>query len=105
MSALFELNDNCVTLTGLSNKVDGTFINDATATVTLQKDGADVGGETWPLSMPYVAASDGIYRATIQDTVDISAGEIVNVIVDAVSPAGTYNADVRVPVNKRGFSG
>lgn len=62
-------NDNCVTLTGLLNKVTGAFVNDATATVSLFSATATLVAAQ---SMPYVAASDGVYRAVIDDAVDLS---------------------------------
>ena len=59
MATLLNLNDNCVTLTGLFNKITQAFVNDAVATVTI-KDGAItlVNAEV----MPYVVDSDGEYR-------------------------------------------
>ena len=35
MSTILDLNDNCITLTGLFNKITQAFVNDATATVTI----------------------------------------------------------------------
>ena len=62
--------DNLAQIASLKNAVADTFVNDATCTVTLYNNaGTEVSGETWPLSMGYVAASDGIYRAIITDTV------------------------------------
>lgn len=61
-------NTNVLTLTGLTNSVSGAAINNATVTVTI-KDGA---GSTLAgasgLTMDYVAASNGTYRATLPDT-------------------------------------
>lgn len=103
---LLSLNDQCITLEGLTDKTDGSFVNDATATVTLKKNGVDVSGESWPLAMPYLAASNGDYRAIIQSTVDISDGEKVEVIVDVTTPGGgNANFTQFERVSNRGLSG
>ena len=106
MAALFELNDQCVTLSGLVDKVSGAFINDATAAVTITRDGVEVGGENWPLSMPYQTGSDGNYTGVIESTVEIVDGEKVTVSIDVTTPAGG-NANFKqvVPVKSRGLSG
>ena len=103
---LLSLNDQCVTLTGLTDKTDGSFVNDATATVTLQIDGVNVGGESWPLAMPYLASSDGNYRAIIQSDVEISDGDKVTIIVNVTTPSsGNANFTQDERVTLRGLSG
>lgn len=104
--SLFSLNDQCVTLTGLVNKITGEFVVDATVSVTLQKDDVDVVGESWPLAMPYVADSDGVYRAIIESTVDIVNGDKVRVSVEVSTPLGgnaMFVADEHV--RSRSFDG
>jgi hypothetical protein len=77
---IFNKNDNLLELVELKDVVADTFVNTATVSVTLvDKDGVEVSGETWPLTMLYVAASNGIYRATIIDTLTL--------IVDALYTA------------------
>ena len=68
-------NDNNVTLDGVKNGATNTFLNSATVTMTL-KDSADanVSGESWPVTMAYVASSDGIYRGTLRDTLSLTHG-------------------------------
>jgi hypothetical protein len=62
--AAFVANTNVLDLTGLRNEITDAYINDATVTVTVKdSDGAEVAGQVWPLTMSYVAASDGNYRA------------------------------------------
>ena len=103
---MLSLNDQCITLTGLTDKISGAFVNDATATVTIQKYGVDVTGETWPLSMPYVAASDGNYRGIIQSTVDLEPGDNVTVTVTVTVPSGGDASFTSVEkITTRGFSG
>jgi hypothetical protein len=67
---LFISNDNVLTLVGLQNSDTAAYLNAATVTVTLvDSDGTDVAGVTWPLSMGYVAASDGKYKVILPDTI------------------------------------
>lgn len=65
-------NDNIITLVGLKNKVSGAWINDATVTVTLQdEDGNEVSGQSWPATLSYVSSSNGNYRATLEDVLNL----------------------------------
>ncbi len=63
----------------------GGFLNSATVTATLyESDGStEVTGQTWPVTLGYVAASDGRYEGLIDDVV---------VIVDGTR----YLADIRI---------
>lgn len=64
----FVANTNVLELIGLRSNINDTYINDATVTVTIKDaDGVEVTGETWPLTMDYVAASNGNYRAILVD--------------------------------------
>ena len=78
-------NDNVIQVTGLKNLVDDTYQNSATVTVTLKdSDGVDVVGETWPLTLTYVASSNGNYGANLADTLSL---------VDGCKYTGTVIAD------------
>jgi len=67
---LFIGNDNVLTVVGLQNSVDDSYLNSSTVTVTLvDSDGTELTGETWPVSVAYVAASNGNYQATLADTI------------------------------------
>ena len=67
--------DNVITLNGLIDAVDSSYQNTATVQVTLTDyNGNEVTGETWPLTMNYVSASNGDYRATLVDTLNVSEG-------------------------------
>ncbi len=69
---VFQANDNILELEGLKNDATGAFINDATVTVTLvDSNDVNVVGQTWPTTLLFVAASDGIYRATLQDVITL----------------------------------
>ena len=72
IGSLIVETDNLIELDGLQDQSTSAYINDATVTVTLlDSSGSEVSGETWPLTMSYVAASDGKYRATLADTLVI----------------------------------
>lgn len=66
ISVLYVGNDNIIEVDGLKNDLTGTDLNGATVTVTLKDAvGANVAGGSWPLAMPHVASSHGLYRATL----------------------------------------
>ena len=76
MSAtLFPDNDNLLEVDGLKNAATGAYLNSATVTVTLvDEDGNNVTGVV-DLAMDYVADSSGKYRATLKDTLSLTAEE------------------------------
>jgi hypothetical protein len=65
----------------LTNPLTSAFINDAT--VTGQIDNLDDTEAVPSFSMPYIAASDGIYRATLAPDVDIINGKRYKIIIDS----------------------
>lgn len=66
INILFQNNDTVLELENLKNEVNGAYLNSATVTVTLKDSaGMNVTGTTWPKAMTYVAASNGMYRATL----------------------------------------
>lgn len=88
MSSFLDLNDNCVTLNSLLNKITNTFVNDAVVTVTVRDidDVILVNAQ----AMPYVVSSDGVYRTVILSTVDLGDdGDTVTVQVSAVAGDGS----------------
>jgi hypothetical protein len=63
---LYILNDTVVELQGLANGITGAYVNDATVSVTITDlAGAATTGISLPVTMSYVAASDGIYRGVL----------------------------------------
>lgn len=75
VAIIYLTNDNVIELTGLQNAVDDAYQNSATVTVTIKDaNGTNVVGETWPLVMAYVSASDGDYRANLRDTLTLVDG-------------------------------
>lgn len=84
---IFFLNDNVIQLTGLKDEVTGNDIDDATVTVTLlDSTGAEVTGDSWPLSMAPFGAG-GIYRATLIDTLGVTLLDNYVAVID-VSKTG-----------------
>jgi hypothetical protein len=60
--------DQLLTVTGLVDPTTSTFVNDATVEATMtDMDGVEVVGQSWPLTLAYVAASDGDYQALLED--------------------------------------
>jgi hypothetical protein len=68
----FVANTNVLDLVLFKSEIEGTFINNATVTVTVtDTDDVAIAGATWPLAMPYIAASSGTYRAILSDTLPL----------------------------------
>lgn len=64
---MFWVDNNMILeVADLKNKLTGAFLNAATVTATLRDAaGATIGGQSWPLTLAYVASSNGVYRATL----------------------------------------
>jgi hypothetical protein len=80
--------DTVVTYGGMQNPITAAYINDATVTCTIKDlTGTAVTptGFTWPVTLAYVAASDGIYRGTIDKNIAITAGISYWLEITAVS--------------------
>ncbi len=86
---IYNLNDNLLELIDLKDVVADAFVNGATVTVTLvDSDGVEVVGDTWPLAMVYVVASNGLYRATLKDTLTLVVDALYTAQIDADDGAG-----------------
>ena len=84
----FVANTNNLDLIGLKNAATGQFINDANVTVTVKDAaGVEVSGETWPIPMDYVVASNGNYRGVMSHTI-------------ALLPGKTYTAEISVDADE-----
>ena len=71
--AIYLSNDHLLELRGLKNIAADEYIDDATVTVTLvDEEGVEVAGQSWPLTLSYVPGSDGIYRGTLEDALDLT---------------------------------
>lgn len=86
-SFAYVANTNNLELTGLKSDEEDIFLNDVTITVTIKEGSAtgdDLGGSTgWPLSMTYVAASDGNYIVGLSHTLPFVNGAKYVAIIDA----------------------
>lgn len=86
VQTLYYGNDMLLEVAGLRDQATGDYLNAATVTVTLEDDAdVQVTGESWPLAMSYVASSNGVYRATLRDTLSLTnnARYVATVIADA----------------------
>ena len=87
---LYIGNDMSLTVTGLKDEVSGDFINNATVTARLRdRAGNDITGQSWPATLTYVTGSNGIYRGTLEDGLDLDPNKVyrVEISVDAGSNA------------------
>jgi len=67
-------NDQTIEVLGLKDEVTGDFINglvDAVTAHVKNKDGSNVGGETWPITLDYITGSDGDYRGNLDDAMEL----------------------------------
>jgi len=75
--------DNVYRVDGVKNSQTGEFINDAVVTLTLKDaDGVEIVGETWPLTLDYVAGSDGSYQAALTDALELVDGETGTAVLE-----------------------
>lgn len=77
---------------------DGVFLNAATVTATLVDAATEVviTGQTYPLTLAYVAASDGEYLGTLSKDVVVTKGQRLTLQVTAIS--GGVQAYWEIPV-------
>lgn len=89
MQALLLETDHVVELSGLTNGMTSTAVADAAVTVTLRDaQGQPIEGATWPTSALAVNHLPGTYRATLPDTLQLSARQWVEVVVVADAGPG-----------------
>ena len=67
-SVYYYSNDNTLEVRNLQKAGTGSGVSDATVTATVVKEQtyAEVSGQTWPVTLSYVAAST-LYRGTLKD--------------------------------------
>ena len=83
---VFHQNDNLIEVDQLTNVATGAYLNSATVSCrVLDSSGAAVAGETWPITLGYVASSNGKYRGTLRDSVAFIAGRsyVAEITADA----------------------
>jgi len=96
-----ELNTNAIRVNGLQFEDEKgvlNFDNVATVQVTLKKDGINVLPDVWPLNVPYIATTNGIYYASFDAALQIVDGDVVETTVESssVNAIGNWREDVRV---------
>jgi len=91
MANLYISNDNLLSVTGLKNASSGSYMNNSTVTATLKDTAGDVvTGQTFPITLSYIADSDGNYQATLENTLSITEGTTYNATITATSASGLY---------------
>lgn len=81
---VYVLNDHIIKVTGLRDGATSQYINDATVQATMvDHNGAEVEGVTWPLTLNYVADSDGNYVGLLEEELKVSPSGIYHLVVDA----------------------
>jgi hypothetical protein len=86
---LFADNDMIFEVRGLANELTGSYLNSATVACTLKDSaGAAVTGQSWPLTLAYVTSSNGVYRATLPYTLDLTANGRYTLELDVNAGAG-----------------
>lgn len=80
-------NTNIIELIGLKSAVDDTYINTATVTATIFDYHSDraVGNQ---LTLDYVVASDGVYRAMLAETLPFRPNADYIAYIEATAGAG-----------------
>lgn len=71
------LTDDLMEIEGVQNAADDTYINNATVSVTLvdATTRVNIVGDTWPLTLGYVTASNGNYRGVLKSTLTLTKGQ------------------------------
>lgn len=68
-------NDHDIEIIGLQDRSAGTYLNSKTVTATLKTEaGVTVTGMTFPLTLDYVAASNGNYRGVLDKDIVVVVG-------------------------------
>lgn len=93
IQTLYIGNDTIFEVERLKDELTGSYVDDATVTVTLtDADGASVAGDTWPKSLAYVSGSSGVYRATLPYTLELTENARYDANVTANAGAGLRSA-------------
>ena len=79
-----------LTVTGLRNAQTNAYINDGTVECTLlDANGDEVAGQTWPVTLTYVTASNGEYSAEIENDLVIESGDTGTAELDITGDGAT----------------
>jgi hypothetical protein len=99
MEALYWKNDTLLELRSLRNEVTKQFVNNATVTAVIKQnsDGSEIGGATWPLTLSYVAASNGLYRGIVESDVNVEVGDLLDLEITVTAP-GNLDGFFKLPL-------
>ena len=86
---LYLGNSTSVTHTVTNPLQDPIYVNDATVTITiLDSTGAEIPDEFWPVQLPYVSGSNGVYQKTFEPFNSLVAGQVYTVIINTIGSDG-----------------
>lgn len=80
--------DNQVSITGLIDRLDDSFVNDATVSCQMKDDAGTAKGSAFTLD--YIAASDGVYKGIYPNTDadDLTAGQRYTLTITVADTGG-----------------
>lgn len=85
-NTLYIDNSNRLVLEGLQDEDSGAYLNAATVVATLyDENDVEVVGQTWPLNLSYVAASNGDYRGTLDYDLQLTEDALYYAHITATS--------------------
>jgi hypothetical protein len=88
-NVIYYKNDMVLKYTAMRNPLTDLPINDATVTAIVKtKTGQNVAGQSWPLTLSYVAGSDGEYQGILESLLEIQIGQRVDVEITITAPGG-----------------
>ena len=84
--------------------VTEAYINDATVEAVLyDSNSTPIDGQAWPLTLAYVADSDGVYRAVLENTLALIAGHYYQLSIDVAGDDLTAHFETDIQAIKRRF--
>ncbi len=95
-ATIYLSNDNLVEWSFMDQASDGSYVNDATVTMTLKLAGSPVSGAT-AVALTYVSGSNGRYQGVIPSSVSLTAGGNYTLEITAVS--GTKDGFVTLDID------
>lgn len=85
MFVFYEGNDTIIEVRNLKDALTGDAIDDAVLRLTLlTREGNPVVGDSWPKS--FSLGADGVYRVTVLGSLELKAGDMVQVIIEMTFP-------------------
>ena len=94
--AVYLGNDHILTVSGLRDGIAGTYYDDGdgSLSVTVKDESGDaLSGVSWPVALSYVAASQGVFRATLPSEMSFEEGD--NLVAHVTGTLGGFDVDIR----------